>query len=113
MSVIVLERDQLPRDSNTFEFQGYLYGNTETSFIWVDMPPGDTIRLHSHPYGEIFIILEGTATYVVGTETLEAHAGQIIIAPADVPHKFSNTGITQLKQIDIHLAKQFETFWLE
>lgn len=113
MNYIVLHRDELPRDSNTYEFEGARFQDTEVSFIWVDMHPGGAIRLHKHPYKEIFIIQEGVSTFTVGSDTLEAHAGQIIIVPADVPHKFSNLTDQQLKQIDIHVSKQFITDWLE
>jgi mannose-6-phosphate isomerase-like protein (cupin superfamily) len=51
------------------------------------MSPGGAIRLHKHPYEEIFIIQEGIATCSVDSATLEARAGQIIIVPAEVPHK--------------------------
>jgi mannose-6-phosphate isomerase-like protein (cupin superfamily) len=111
----VLHRDDLPYDGYTYEFQGVLHQDTDVSFIWVDMPPGGTIRLHKHPYpyGEIFIIQEGIATFTVGSVTLEAHAGQMIIVPAEVPHKFRNLNHQQLKQIDIHVNKQFITDWLD
>ena len=113
VSYTILNRDELPRDANTYEFVGSQYLDTEISFIWVDMPPGGTIRLHKHPYKEIFIIQEGVATFTVDSAIVEAHAGQIIIVPADVPHKFTNLTDRQLKQIDIHLNKQFITYWLE
>ena len=113
MSYTVLHRDELPFDGNTYEFQGIQYQETNVSFIWVDMPPGGTIRLHKHPYEEIFIIQEGVATFTVGSVTLDARAGQVIIVPAAVPHKFMNLSDKQLKQIDIHVSKQFVTDWLE
>jgi mannose-6-phosphate isomerase-like protein (cupin superfamily) len=113
VNYIVLHRDELPRDGDTYEFEGTQYLDTEVSFIWVDLPPGSTIRLHKHPYKEIFIVQEGVSTFTVGSDTLEAHAGQIIIVPADVPHKFSNLTNQRLKQIDIHVSKQFITDWLE
>jgi len=110
---MLLNREDLPYDGNTYEFQGIQYPDTNVSFIWVDMPPGGTIRLHKHPYEEIFIIQEGQATFTVGPATLEARAGQIIIVPADVPHKFMNLSDKQLRQIDIHVSKRFVTHWLE
>ena len=110
---LILNRDQLPFDGDVYEFEGLQYQNTDVSFIWVDMPPGGNIRLHKHPYAEIFIIQEGISTFTVGSETLEARAGQIIIVQANVPHKFRNASSAQLKQIDIHLSKEFITFWLE
>ncbi len=113
MNYTVLHRDDLPYDGYTYEFQGVLHQDTDVSFIWVDMPPGGTIRLHKHPYAEIFIIQEGIATFTVDSATLEARAGQIIVVPAEAPHKFMNLSDKQLKQIDIHVNKQFITDWLE
>ena len=113
MNYTVLHRDDLPYDGSTYEFQGVQHHDTNVSFIWVDMPPGGTIRLHKHPYEEIFIIQEGIATFTVGSATLEARAGQIILVPAEVPHKFRNLSRQQLKQVDIHVNKQFITDWLE
>ena len=113
MTYTLLHRDDLPFDGSTYEFIGAHYQNTEVSFIWVDMPPGGHVRLHTHPYAEIFIIQEGIATYTVGTETVQAHAGQIIIVPAEMPHKFVNSGAGQLRQVDIHVNKEFVTVWLE
>jgi mannose-6-phosphate isomerase-like protein (cupin superfamily) len=69
--------------------------------------------MHQHPYKEIFITLEGSATFTIGGNTLEVHAGQVIIASANVPHGFINSGEGRLKQVDIHLSKEFITHWLE
>ncbi len=109
----VLNRDTLPSDGNTYEFEGVRYQDTQISFIWVDMQPGGSVRLHKHPYNEIFITQEGTGTFTVGTRTLESHPGQIIIVTAHLPHKFANTGDQPLRQIDIHLSPRFITEWLE
>ncbi len=113
MSYIILNRDDLPHDGQVHEFEGVDFQDTEVSFIWVDMPPGGFVRLHKHPYKEMFIIQEGVATFTVGTETLEAHAGQVIIVPAETPHKFMNCSDQRLKQVDIHVNKEFVTDWLE
>jgi mannose-6-phosphate isomerase-like protein (cupin superfamily) len=113
MNFTILNRNELPRDGHTYEFQGFHYSDTNISFIWVDMPPGNGVQLHKHPYQEVFIIQEGRATFTVGTEILEAHAGQIIIVSGDTPHKFINSGEGQLRQIDIHLNPRFVTEWLE
>ena len=113
MNYSVVNRDELQNSENTSEFEGYQHGDTDISFLLVDMQPGEGIRLHQHPYQEIFIIQEGVAMYTVGTTTLQARAGQIIIAPADTPHKFVNSGEGRLRQVDIHLSKRFITQWLE
>ena len=113
MNYTVVERNALPREGNTYEFQGIQHQDTDISFIWVDMPPGGSVRLHKHPYKEIFIIQEGVSTFTIDSATLEASAGQIIIVPADTPHKFRNASDRRLRQIDIHVSKQFITNWLE
>ena len=110
---MILNRDSLPYDGNTYEFEGFKFQDTEVSFIWVDMPPGGSVRLHKHPYKEIFVVQEGMVTFTVDSEVLDAHVGQIIIVPADTPHKFKNTGDQQLKQVDIHVNKEFITYWLK
>jgi mannose-6-phosphate isomerase-like protein (cupin superfamily) len=113
MSYTILHRDELQGDGNTYEFEGYQHGDTNLSFIWVDMPPGDGVLLHKHSYQEIFVIQEGLATFTIGSSTLEAQAGQIVIVPPDMPHKFVNTGKKRLRQIDIHQNPQIITEWLE
>ena len=113
MSYTVVNKDELENSGSTSEFEGYLHGDTEVSFILVDMQPGERVRLHTHPYQEIFILQEGAATYTVGTATLEAGAGQIVIVEAYTPHKFVNSGEGKLRQVDIHLSKRFITKWLE
>jgi mannose-6-phosphate isomerase-like protein (cupin superfamily) len=113
MDYLVLDRDTLPYDGNVYEFEGFQYQETDVSLIWVDMPPGENVRLHKHPYKEIFIIQEGVATFTVGENTLEEDTGQIVIVPAGVPHKFLNASNQRLKQVDIHINKEFLTLWLE
>ncbi len=111
---VVLDKNALPSDDgHTWEFEGIHQQDTDVSFIWVDMPAGQGVRLHKHPYQEIFTIQEGAATYTVGSASIEAHAGQIIVVPADTPHKFVNTGSGPLRQIDIHVSSKFITYWLE
>jgi mannose-6-phosphate isomerase-like protein (cupin superfamily) len=106
---LVVERDQLP-DS---ELQGYLFGGAHVCLIFVDMEPGEGPRLHRHAYEEIFIVLEGQAKFTVGSDTIEARAGQVLIVQPGVPHKFVNSGSGRLRQIDIHASDRFVTEWLE
>jgi mannose-6-phosphate isomerase-like protein (cupin superfamily) len=107
---LVVEREQLP-DS---ELQGYLFGGANVCLIFVDMGPGDEgPRLHRHAYEEVFVILEGQARYTVGSETVEARAGQVLIVQPGVAHKFVYSGTGRLRQIDIHASDRFVTEWLE
>ena len=69
-------------------------------------------RLHQHPYAETFIIRRGTATFTVGSDTFEGHAGQILVVPANTPHKFA-TGPDGYEAVHIHANTEFVTEWLE
>lgn len=113
MNYIVINKGELQNSENASQFEGYRHGDTDISLLLVDMLPGEGVRLHQHPYQEIFILQEGMATYTVGTTTLQARVGQIIIAEANTPHKFVNSGEGRLRQVDIHLSKRFITQWLE
>jgi len=108
-----INRDELPYLGNSHELEGYLHGGVPASLIFFAGPPGSGPRLHRHPYPEIFVIQEGEATFIVGDDTINAVGGQILIAPAGTPHKFTNTGPGQLRQLDIHLNDHFITEWLE
>jgi mannose-6-phosphate isomerase-like protein (cupin superfamily) len=69
-------------------------------------------RLHLHPYAETFIIRRGSATFTVGSEEVEAHAGQVLVVPAQTPHRF-RTGPQGYEAVHIHANPRFETEWLE
>ena len=47
--------------------------------------------------------LDGT----IGEEKIEAEAGQILLGPANVPHKFENLGPGVLETTDIHLSPEW------
>ena len=94
-------------------FDGFQYADTNVSFFLIDAPPGEGPSLHSHPYEEIFVIQAGEVTFTVGDSTIEASGGQIVIAPAGIPHKFVNSGKTQLRSINIHPTSRMITDWLE
>ncbi len=50
--------------------------------------------------------------FTVGENTIEATAGEVVV-PAGTPHKFVNSGLTALRQINIHPVARMETEWLE
>jgi len=106
----IIPREQL---LNGNLFQGDAYGGVPISFFWVHTAPGKGPKLHKHPYEEIFVILEGHATFTVGDQTVEVDGGNIVIGPANVPHKFVNSGEGALRMVDILPSKEVITEWLD
>jgi quercetin dioxygenase-like cupin family protein len=102
MMTRVIAKDELPYGKIAHRFEGYRYGDVNVSFFLVESPPGGGAALHTHPYEEVFVTLEGEATFTVGDDTIEVRAGQIVVAPAGVAHKFVNSGSGTLRQVDIH-----------
>lgn len=98
-------------DRRAFEAPGAEIG-ARVSVIAVRAEPGDGPRLHRHPYEEVFVVLEGEATFTLADTRQVARAGDVLVAPAGVPHTFQNTGTTALRQVDIHVSPRFETEWL-
>jgi mannose-6-phosphate isomerase-like protein (cupin superfamily) len=99
----VINREDLETSSaRSYVFEGYRYGATSISLHLTDLEPGQGPLLHRHPYQEVFVAHEGRATYTVGETTMEVSAGQIVLVPAGIPHKFINSGQGPLRQTSIH-----------
>lgn len=105
----IISREQLPGHL----FQGGEYGGIPLSFFWVQSSPGGGPKLHKQPYAEVFVVLEGHATFTVGEHTREVDGGNVVIGPAGVPHKFVNSGEGTLRMITIHPSKEVILEWLE
>ena len=67
------------------------------------VPAGSVVPLHRHPDAEDFFILSGTQQVLVagrgGLEWRDAHAGDYIRVPGDVPHAHRN--VTDEPAIDL------------
>jgi mannose-6-phosphate isomerase-like protein (cupin superfamily) len=108
----VLDMADLATGETAYEFQG-CHHDAGISFIVIDAPPESGPKLHKHLYEETFVVQEGAVTFTAGDDIIEASAGQIVVVPAGVPHKFVNSGAGRLRQIDIHASERFVTEWLE
>src|SRR5262249_20289113 len=61
---------------------------------------------------DVFVIESGRATFRVGDVELVGEAGQIVVAPANAYHGFTNSGTDELRLTAIHTAPAFDTEWL-
>lgn len=109
----VVSRQTLIDTEGDLTFRGHRHGVANVSYILVEATSGEGPRLHRHTYDEVFIVLEGSVTFTVGDETVVASAGDTVVGPANVPHRFVNNGPGVLRQIDIHATGNILTEWLE
>lgn len=101
MYKVVQEIDLELRPGGTIKFVGKPHGSG-VSFFHVKSPPGTGASLHIHPYPETWVVLNGKVRFNVGGEDIEAGSGNILVGPANVPHKFTNIGTDLLEAICIH-----------
>jgi mannose-6-phosphate isomerase-like protein (cupin superfamily) len=63
---------------------------------------------HRHPPDDVFFVLEGTLTFLVGDERVEARAGSFLLIPGGVTHTFENRGDTRAGTLNIVVPGPFE-----
>lgn len=112
MSTLVVDRARRACEDWTQNYEN-LPGAAGISLILESTPKaGAGPRLHQHPYAETFIIRRGSATFTIGAEQLAGRAGQVLVAPANTPHKFV-TGPDGYEAIHVHANDVFVTDWLQ
>jgi quercetin dioxygenase-like cupin family protein len=110
--MITIRIDDLPSSAISHELVGEEHGGAGVCILFVDASPGEGPRLHKHPYEEVFIVQAGEATFTVGDETIDAAAGDILVAPAGAPHKFV-VNTEDYRSVNIHPVARMQTEWLE
>jgi mannose-6-phosphate isomerase-like protein (cupin superfamily) len=100
-----------PGKSRTVQFEGRAYGSGVSLFV-VDADPGRGPALHVHPYPETWVVRSGEVEFTVGDEKISGGAGDIVVAPAHVPHRFENTGAGRLEIICIHPSQTFQQIFV-
>ena len=101
MSRVIQAEELELRPGGTIKFEGADHG-AEASFFYVKSEPGAESSPHQHPYAEIWIVVRGEVRFTVGGDSFVASAGQVIVAPAEVPHAYRNVGAERLELIGIH-----------
>jgi quercetin dioxygenase-like cupin family protein len=101
MFAIRRHQEPAPGQSRTVRFEGRDFGG-EVSLFLVDAEPGRGSALHVHPYSETWVVRKGEAEFTVGGETTRGYPGDIVVAAANVPHRFENVGQDRLEIVCIH-----------
>jgi quercetin dioxygenase-like cupin family protein len=107
----VIRVEDLPGSESSEVFHGHDHG-AHVSFFLSHVNAGEGPGLHRHPYEEIFIVQGGEVTFVVGDETIEVGAGDILIVPPGIPHKFV-VNTEGHRSVNIHPVSWMKTEWLE
>lgn len=87
--------------------EGKSIGTGVTVLFYATEETGVGPTWHVHPYDEIFIVRKGRALFTIGEEKIEAQAGDVLLGPADIPHKYTNLGPGLLETTDIHVSENW------
>ena len=88
--------------TTAFLFEGEKRAGTGTSMFVVRTPPGGSVELHTHPYAETFLLLEGEGRWTAGDAVVDLRPETILVVPPETPHGFRNTGATPLLVVSVH-----------
>jgi mannose-6-phosphate isomerase-like protein (cupin superfamily) len=99
-------------DANVETIEGKRHG-AKVTLLLEHMPAGSGPKLHWHPYGETWVVVEGRIGFSDGKQMREATNGDVVYVAPKEPHKFTVLSEGRIKMVCIHQSEIFETIWLE
>ncbi len=102
-----------PKGSFAHVFNGDRHGLPSVSLMMSELQPGEGPSLHRHEYDEVFVVEEGTGTFLIGEITVEATRGDLVLIPSGIPHTFTNIGEGILRLTAVHVASRVAIEWME
>jgi mannose-6-phosphate isomerase-like protein (cupin superfamily) len=87
-----------------------IIGDDSGSTVWTGIQtaePGYVAGVHSHPYMEIFHVLDGVAeAWIDGQEDRKVtlHSGDTVAIPPETPHSFRTVGNDVLRLLGTHVS---------
>jgi mannose-6-phosphate isomerase-like protein (cupin superfamily) len=81
---------------------------TGSTLFMVRTPPGRFIELHTHPYAETFLLLEGHGRWTIGDAVVEMRPERILVVPPETLHGVRNIGDVPLLVVSVHDGPKLE-----
>ncbi len=82
-------------------------GRYSISEWWLE-PKSKGPGAHAHPEDDIFYVLEGTMSFLVGQDWVHATRGSFVLAPGGVTHDFENRGSVRAGVLNLSIPGAFE-----
>jgi quercetin dioxygenase-like cupin family protein len=103
----------LPGNSQSRTFLGRDHGGVPVSFFIQASPTGHGPGPHRHPYAEVFVLHEGSGSFLAGDETIDASGGSVVVVPAGELHGFTASSDGPLRMTCIHTHDHMITEWMD
>lgn len=82
-------------------------GSYSISEWWLE-PYSQGPGAHSHNEDDVFFVLEGIMSFLIGEEWIDAPKGSFVLAPGGVIHDFENRQATRAGVLNISAPGNFE-----
>lgn len=93
-------------------FEGGREAGLGISIFVTRTPPGRAVELHTHPYAETFLLLEGRGRWTAGESVAELEPDELLVVPPGTPHGFRNVCEVPLLVVSVHESGTLEQTWL-
>ncbi len=91
----------LPRVQARSSVTRRVFSGHNSMMVLNELMPGSRPNLHQHPHEQLVYIIEGTCRFVLGDETFDMQAGDVLLIPPDVPHSLEVTSSTPVLNLDV------------
>ena len=82
-------------------------GGYSISEWWLD-PHTQGPGAHAHDEDDIFYVIEGTMSFLVGERWIDAPKGSFVLAPGGVTHDFENRSSSRAGALNLSIPGEFE-----
>jgi len=110
--VKVVDLGEIQLNPTAWLFEGGPRAGVGVSMFVVRTRPGVSVELHTHPYPETFLLLEGSGRWTAGDDVVELQPNQMLVVPPETPHGFRNIGEQPLLVVSVHESGTVEQTFL-
>jgi mannose-6-phosphate isomerase-like protein (cupin superfamily) len=90
-----------------FKADGETRSRYSISEWWLE-PKTQGPGAHSHPEDDVFYVIEGTMSFLIGDRWVDAPEGSFVLAPGGVTHDFQNRSSTRAGVLNFSVPGDFE-----
>lgn len=96
------------RISALFKADGAETANLYSVSEWWLEPHTQGPGAHSHPEDDVFYVIEGTMSFLIGERWVDAPKGSFVLAPGGTTHDFENRGAQRAGVLNFSTPGNFE-----
>ncbi|HRO59538.1 MAG TPA: cupin domain-containing protein [Burkholderiaceae bacterium] len=96
------------RISALFKADGAETANLYSVSEWWLEPHTQGPGAHSHPEDDVFYVIEGTMSFLIGERWVDAPKGSFVLAPGGTTHDFENRGAQRAGVLNFSAPGNFE-----